>query len=155
MEYISGLAYASAVIVAVEAFVEECATKLHATDGVADKWMQTGIKCFFIAKMLLENQVFRCEHGFASYIIRIHTLPSPRKGTAVENDHQSIIIRIAQDGFVQTHGFLLVTSEEVYFDSFYSYIMQPFHFLFTDNGIVHVIGRTLYYIIPVAAGTIP
>ena len=68
---------------------------------------------------------------------------------------RSIIIRIAQDGFVQTHGFLLVTSEEVYFDSFYSYIMQPFPFLFTDNGIVHIIGRTLHYIIPVAAGTIP
>ena len=53
----------------------------------------------------------------------------------------------------RANGFLLVTSEEVYFDSFYSYIMQPFHFLFEriKSGLsMKLVGPCT--IIPVAAG---
>lgn len=97
---------------------------------------------------------FRCEHGFASYIIRIHTLPSPRKGTAVEmtiSPLSSASLRMASYRRMVSCLSPPKKSTLIPLLLYYAAISFPF----TDNGIVHVIGRTLYDIIPVAAGTIP
>ena len=49
----------SAIISSVQTFVEERSAKLHTAHRIADKRMQAGVESLVIAKVLLENQVFR------------------------------------------------------------------------------------------------
>lgn len=73
----------------------------------------------------------------------------------MKDHHQPMIIGIAQDFLIQAHRLLLVTSKEVHLYSFYAHTLHPAHFLLAGNGVVHFVDRTLLYVIPVAAGTIP
>ena len=117
--------------------------------------MQASIESFLITKVLVENHILGCEHSLATYIVGVHTFPSARDGTAVEDYHQTMIVSITQDIFIQTHRLLFVSTKEINFDSFHSKTLQPFHFTFADNGIVHVIHWSLLNIIPIAGRAIP
>jgi len=117
--------------------------------------VQTSIESLFITEVLIENHILRSQHRFTAHIIGIHPFPSARQGTAVEDNHQSMIIGIAQDSFIQTHGLLLVTTEKIDLDTFNSLTLQPFHFTLACNGVIHQIRRSLLDIIPVTTRTIP
>ena len=113
--------------------------------------MQAGIESLFITEMLVENQILGSQYRFAAYIVGIHPLPSARHCTAVEDYHQTVIVSITQNTFIQTHGFLFVSTEEIDFDTFHTLLLKPFHFTLADNRIIHHIDRPLLDIIPVAA----
>ena len=113
--------------------------------------MQTGIESLFVTVVLVENQILGSQYRFAAYIVGIHPLPSARHCTAVEDYHQTMIVSITQNTFVQTHGFLFVSTEKVDFDTFHTLLLKPFHFTLADNRIIHLIDGTLLDIIPVTA----
>ena len=113
--------------------------------------MQAGIESLFITEMLVENQILGSQYRFAAYIVGIHPLPSARHCTAVEDYHQAVIVSITQNTFIQTHGFLFISTEEIDFDTFHTLFLKPFHFTLADNRIIHHIDRPLLDIIPVAA----
>ncbi|CDA82434.1 unknown [Bacteroides sp. CAG:754] len=117
--------------------------------------MQAGIEGLFVTEVLVENHILGSQHRFASYVVRIHTLPTARDGTAVEDNHQSVVVCITEDLFIQTHRFLFVATEEIDFDSFHPKALQPFHFTLADDGVIHMVDRPLFYIIPIAGRTIP
>jgi len=117
--------------------------------------MQTGIESLFITEVLAENHIFGGQYSLAAYIVRVHTFPSARDGATVEDYHQTVVVSITQNIFIQAHRFLLVATKEINFDSFHSKTLQPFHFTFADNSIVHVIHRPLLNIIPIAGRAIP
>ena len=117
--------------------------------------MQTSIESLFIAEVLVEYHILGCQYGFTTYIIRIHTFPSARDCTTVEDHHQAVIVGITQDIFIQVYRFLLVATKEIDFNAFYSETLQPFHLAFADNGVVHVINRPLLNIIPITRRAIP
>ena len=155
MKDISSTAGSSSVIVAIQPFVQKTTTEFHATHRIADKRMQTGIESLFITEVLAENHIFGGQYSLAAYIIRVHTFPSARDGATVEDYHQTVVVSITQNIFIQAHRFLLVATKEINFDSFHSKALQPFHFTFADNSIVHVIHRSLLNIIPIAGRAIP
>ena len=144
-----------AIISSVQTLIKECPAKLHAAQCIADKRMQASVKSLVIAEMLLENQILRGQHGFASHVVGIHALPSTRDGTTVKDNHQSMVIRITQYLFIETYCFLLVTPEKVHLDTFHAYLLQPTHLLLAPDDVIHTIDGTLFDIIPIAAGTIP
>ena len=113
--------------------------------------MQTGIESLFVTVVLVENQILGSQYRFAAYIVGIHPLPSARHCTTVEDYHQTMIVSITQNTFVQTHGFLFVSTEKVDFDTFHTLLLEPFHFTLADNRIIHHVDRPLLDIIPVAA----
>ena len=117
--------------------------------------MQASIERFLITEMLIEHHIFRSQHCFTAHIIRIHTLPSARQRTTVENHHQPVIVRITQNIFIQPHCLLLVTAEEINLDSLHTETLQPFHFTFTDDCIIHPVHRSLFDVIPIAGRTVP
>ena len=145
----------TSIVGTIQAFIEETASEFHTTDTIPDKRMQTGIESLFITEVLVENQVLGSQYRLTSHIIGIHSFPPPGQGATVKNNHQSTIIRIAQNSFVQPHSLLLIPSEKVYFNSLHSQTFEPPHFPLTDNRIVHTIHRTLNNIVPISAGTIP
>ena len=117
--------------------------------------MQRSIKRLFVTKVLLEDQILRSQHRFTTHVIGIHAFPSAGKRTTMEDDHQSMIIGIAENVFIKTHRLLLVTTKEIHFNAFHSQLLHPAHLLFADNGIIHPVDRTLLDIIPIATGTVP
>ena len=69
----------------------------------------------------------------------------------MEDNHQTVIVGIAQDGFIQAHGFLFVASEEVHLDTLYTQLVHPAHHFLALNRVVHFMNRSLLDIIPIAA----
>lgn len=73
----------------------------------------------------------------------------------MEDNHQTVVVGIAQNLFVQTQGLLLVTTEKVYLDTLHAPALQPAHLLLAGNGVIHPVDGTLLYIVPVTTGAIP
>ena len=117
--------------------------------------MQTGIEGLVVTEMLLKDQVFRSQDSLATYIIGIHPLPTTWQGTAVEDNHQTMVISIAQHIFVKTHRFLLIASPEINLDTLHAQLLHPAHLLLANDRIIHLVCRALSYVVPVATGTIP
>ena len=65
----------------------------------------------------------------------------------MEDYLQTIIVGIAQDIFIEFHRLLFVTTEEVNFDSHYTYLLHPSHLLLAGDGIVHNLTWSLWSII--------
>ena len=144
-----------AIVRAVVAFVEECPAELHAAHGVANEGMEAGVEGLEVVEMLVEHEVFGGEHRFAADIVGVHPLPAAREGATVEDNHQAVVVGIAEDGFVEAHGLLFVSAKEIHLDTLHADFFQPFHFLFTHDGIVHAVRRALYDVVPIAAGAVP
>ena len=151
LEYVCRASDGSALIILAEPFVHEASSEFHAADTVADERVQTGSLCFLIALILREYKVFRSSDSFASDIVRIHSLPSSRQCTSVEYDHQAVVIRIAEDGLIMSHGLLLVSSEEIYLDALDSKTLHPAHLLLACNRIGHYVYRALLDVVPPSA----
>lgn len=81
------------------------------------KGCSVALKRLVITEMLAKYQILGSQHRLAAYVIGIHPFPAARQGTAVEDNHQTVVVGIAQNLLVQTQGLLLVTAEEVYFDT--------------------------------------
>ena len=120
LENVGGDTGRAAVVPPVHALVEEGAAELHTSHGVANKGMKRGIECFVVAEMLVENHILGCQHGLATHIVGIHALPAARQRTTVEDDHQPVVVGIAQDGLVKAHRLLLVAAEEVHLDALHA-----------------------------------
>ena len=117
--------------------------------------MKRGIECFVVAEMLVENHILGCQHGLAPHIVGIHALPAARQRTTVEDNHQPVVVGIAQDGLIKAHRLLLVAAEEVHLDAPHALLLQPTHLTFTGNRVVHDVYRALLDVVPVTAGTVP
>src|SRR5690606_41420734 len=73
----------------------------------------------------------------------------------MKNNDQSMIVRIRKNIFIKFHGFLLVTTKKINFYSFHTNTLHPSHFLFSGNGSIHPVFRSLRRFIPKAVGVIP
>ena len=142
-------------VAAVQTLVQEHTAKLHASHSIADERVQRGIEGLIITEMLAKYQILGSQHRLAAYVIGIHPFPAARQGTAVEDNHQTVVVGIAQNLLVQTQGLLLVTAEEVYLDTLHTQALQPAHLLLAGNGVIHPVDGTLLYIVPVTTGAIP
>ena len=134
---VRGAANSSAIVAAVQTLVQEHTAKLHASHSIADERVQRGIEGLVITEMLAKYQILGSQHRLAAYVIGIHPFPAARQGTAVEDNHQTVVVGIAQNLLVQTQGLLLVTAEEVYFDTLHTQTLQPAHLLLAGNGVIH------------------
>ena len=152
---VRGAANSSTIVAAVQTLVQEHTAKLHASHSIADERVQRGIEGLVITEMLAKYQILGSQHRLAAYVIGIHPFPAARQGTAVEDNHQTVVVGIAQNLLVQTQGLLLVTAEEVYFDTLHTQTLQPAHLLLAGNGVIHPVDGTLLYIVPVTTGAIP
>ena len=85
--------------------------------------MQGGVVGFLIAESLAEHEVFRCKHRLAACVVGVEAFPSARHCAAVEYDIDAVVVCVAEDVFIEAHGFLLVAAEEVDLYTFYSEVM--------------------------------
>src|SRR5574344_174029 len=100
-------------------------------------------------------EILARQHSLAGYIVGIHTLPSSRYGTSVEDYFQSVIVGIAENTFVGLHHNLFVTSEEVDLDAFDTGLLHPFHLFAALDGVVHDAAGRLPCVVPIAVGIVP
>ena len=114
-----------------------------------------GILRLVVAVVLAEVEVFAGKHSLCSYKVRIHTLPTSRQRTAMEYDHQPVVVSIRKYVFIQAHCLLLVAAEEIHLYAFHSYLSEPSHLTLSHDSIIHEIYRSLLNVVPVAARTVP
>ncbi len=151
MKRIAGAACCAGIVASVQATVKYGAAIFHDTRRITNKRMERGAERFDVAVVLVKYEVFRCEYGLAAHIIGIHPLPAAGQRAAVEYHVDAIVGGIAEYIFIQAHGLLLVAAEEVYFNCFDANVFKPLHLLFSYYRSVHKAGRSLYYVVPVAA----
>ena len=73
----------------------------------------------------------------------------------MEDNLQAIIVGIAEDILVKLHRLLLVATEEIHLDAYYTNLLHPSHLLLAGDGIVHDLTRSLGSIILETVGIVP
>ena len=140
---------------AVDMTIHKTAAELHATNRITAEWVHSCVLSLNIAEVLVEIQVFTCKHSLATHIVRVHAFPTAWQGTSVEDDHQSEVVCIAKDLFIEAHCLLFVATEEIHLDSLHANLLHPLHILLACNRVAHHIDRTLCNVVPPSARTVP
>ena len=155
LEDVCSSANSSAIVAAVQTLVQKHTAKLHASHSIADERVQRGIERLVVTEVLAKYQILGSQHRLTAYVIGIHPFPAAGQSAAMEDNHQTVVVGIAQNLFVQTQGLLLVTAEKVDLDAFHSQALHPAHLFFADDGIIHFVDGALLDVVPIATGTVP
>ena len=117
--------------------------------------MEREIKGLSDGSTLAKEHILGGQHSLGGHIVGVHTLPTTRDGTTVEDDLETIAVGIGEDILVEAHRLLLVASEEVDLDALDADALHPLHLAFAGNGGVHAVARTLRGIVPETVGVVP
>ena len=108
-----------------------------------------------VVVVLTEREVLTGTYSLACNEVRIHTLPTTRKCTAMEDDFESVVVGISHNFFVELHGLLLIRADEVNLQTLHTSFLQPSHLLVTLNHQMEFATRSLRSIIPITVGIVP
>ena len=136
-------------------FIKGAPPEVHAAHRVADERVQSGVESLRIAGTLREIHVLAGQHSLGRHEIGIHTLPTARQRATMVNHQKPVVVRVAQDIFIQLHGLLLVAADKVHLDAAYARIAHPRHLAAAHRGAVHPPARALRRVVPMAVGIIP
>ena len=145
----------TALVVLGEILVHHHATPVEAGYSISRERMHRHFESLLFGMIIGKVNILRSQSCLAGYIVRIHTLPTARHGTTVEDHLQAVIVGIAQDILVEFHRFLLVASEEIHLDTYHAYLLHPRHLLLAGDSIVHNLARSLRSIILETVGVVP
>ena len=73
----------------------------------------------------------------------------------MEDDLQTVVVGIGEDGLVEAQRLLLVATKEIHLDAGYAVVAQPTHLSLTTDGAVHTLTGTLRGIVPATVGIVP
>ena len=155
LEDIAGATCIALARLPVETLLQNCTAIFHRSDGVANKGMEAGMARFHIAETLTEIEVLGGKDSLGTAVVGIHLLPTARQGATVEDDLNTVVVGIGENAFVEAHGLLFVTTEEIDLNTSHTTVAQPFHLLLADNGIVHALAGILRGIVPTAVRVVP
>ena len=143
------------MVVLAHVSVHDDAAPVEGSQGVAREGVHGELESLGLGVLLGEVDVLAGQGCLARHVVGVHALPSSRDGASVEYHLQAVAVGVAQDVFVESHGLLLVASEEVDLDAHHADALEPFHLALAGNGRVHAIARTLRCVVAIAVGVVP
>ena len=143
------------LIVLREILVHDDAAPVHGGCRIPTEGVQGEVERLTDGCPFIEEHVLTGKDGLGGHVVGVHALPSARDGTAMEDDLQTVSVGITEDILIETHGLLLVATEEVDLDALDADALHPCHLPFTGDAGIHAVAWSLGCVVPETVGVVP